>query len=131
MLASFSLNISPAGYHHHHHHPHLSSNKPVLSARDLTGAPLISLVASKTRKVRPGAPSGPRKYYERQRHNSDQATVPSSYYAGQNLYQVRYYQSEGQREYKVSQSFRSCWVTGATLTSKTSIKTQHLPPEPT
>ena len=100
MLASFTLNISPAGYHHHHH-PHQSSSKPVLSARDLTGAPLISLVASKTRKVRPGAPS------ERQRHNSDQATVPSSYYAGQNLYQVRYYQSEGQREYKVSQSFRS------------------------
>lgn len=54
-----------------------------MSARDLTGAPLISLVASKNRKVA----SSPRKYYERQRHSSDQAAIPSSYYAGQNLYQ--------------------------------------------
>ena len=84
-----------------------SACKPVLSARDLTGAPLISLVASKNRKVRPGTGSGPRKYYERQRHNSDQATIPSSYYAGQNLYQVRYYQYEGQREYKLAQFLRS------------------------
>ena len=89
--------VSPAG----HHHPHQSSSKPVLSARDLTGAPLISLVASKTRKVRPGPPSGPRKYYERQRHNSDQATIPSSYYAGQNLYQVRYDQYQLARSERV------------------------------
>jgi len=60
-----------------------------MSARDLTGAPLISLVPCKNRKVGGQAGQGPgqRKYYERQRHKSDQANIPSSYYAGQNLYQ--------------------------------------------
>jgi len=70
-----------AGYHQ----PLSASSKPVLSARDLTGAPLISLVPCKNRKARPGP--GPRKYFERQRHSSDQAAIPSSYYTGQNLYQ--------------------------------------------
>ena len=105
------MNISPAGFHHHHHphHHQPSGSKPVMSARDLTGAPLISLVPCKNRKVGGQAGQGPgqRKYYERQRHKSDQANIPSSYYAGQNLYQVRYYHSEGQREDKVWQFFRS------------------------
>lgn len=63
-------------------------SKPVLSAKDLTGAPLISLVPCKTRKVRPGPGPASRKYYERQRHSSEQGNIPSSYYAGQHLYQV-------------------------------------------
>ena len=64
------------------------ASKPVLSAKDLTGAPLISLVPCKTRKVRPGPGPTSRKYYERQRHSSEQGNIPSSYYAGQHLYQV-------------------------------------------
>jgi len=63
------------------------ASKPVLSAKDLTGAPLISLVPCKTRKVRPGPGPTSRKYYERQRHSSEQGNIPSSYYAGQHLYQ--------------------------------------------
>ena len=128
---SVSVTVSPAGYRHQHLQPLSAASKPLLSARDLTGAPLISLVPCKNRKARPGPSPAPRKYLERQRHSSDQAAIPSSYYAGQNLYQVRYYQYEGQREYKVSPFFRSWWSTVAILTCRTSIKTRPLPTEPT
>ena len=69
----------------------LTPSKHVMSAKDLTGAPLISLVPCKTRKVRPSQQGGSRKYYDgRQRHSSEQGNVqgPASYYAGQHLYQV-------------------------------------------
>jgi len=86
------------------HHPSLrmTRSQGMMTAQQLTGAPLISLVPSKSRKLRRAAPSfthaqcvslehklseplmsGPG---DRQRHGSE---VRSSYYQGQHLYQKR------------------------------------------
>lgn len=75
------------------------SNSGMLTARELTGAPLISYVP-KNRKLKKkmSEPVGREKLLLRQRHASDQSvglphqsrqcpTVPHQYYLGQNLYQ--------------------------------------------
>ena len=80
----------------------MTRSQGMMTAQQLTGAPLISLVPSKSRKLRRAAPSfthaqcvslehklseplmsGPG---DRQRHGSE---VRSSYYQGQHLYQKR------------------------------------------
>ena len=72
------------------------SSSGMMTAQELTGAPLISLVPCKSRKLRRAAPglnmgaiehkmSEPL-HHDRQRHGSE---TRSSYYLGQNLYQKR------------------------------------------
>ena len=83
--------------------PSPGSRSGILSAKDLTGAPLISYVPCKNRKLRRSQQFQPLEkkisepvagYRERHfsEHSSDVNTPaslpPSNYYLGQNLYQV-------------------------------------------